>query len=99
LFREALAAFRKLGNKRGMAECLAGLAAVGAAMGQAAWAAALLSAAEAQLASSGAAWWPADRVEVEHTRGRLKELLGEAELARLWERGEGASLEEALALA
>jgi tetratricopeptide (TPR) repeat protein len=96
LFHESLAAFRKLGNKRGMAECLAGLAAVGIAAGKAEWAATLLSAAEAQMASSGAAWWPADRVEIERTRGKLRQALGEEKLTALWEWGQAMSLEEAL---
>lgn len=98
-FREALAAFRKLGNKRGLAECLAGLAAVGAATARTAWAATLLGAAEAQLALSGAAWWPADRVEVERTRTRLRALLDEQEFARADAQGRGLSLEGAIALA
>jgi tetratricopeptide (TPR) repeat protein len=96
-FLESLAAFRRLGNKRGMAECLAGLAAVGAQSGRSEWAATLLSAAEAQMTAGGAAWWPADRIEIERTRRLLKEALGEAEFARLWEQGQGMDLEAALA--
>ncbi len=99
-FRESLAAFRRLGNKRGMAECLAGLAAV-AASGESrlAWAAKLLGAAGGQMASSGAAWWPADRMEVERTLARLRDALGEAEFDRLVAQGEMLSLEAALDLA
>jgi tetratricopeptide (TPR) repeat protein len=96
LFREALNAFRKLGNKRGMAECLAGLAAVGAATGREVWSATLLSAAETQLAMSGAAWWPADRVEVERTQEQLRGALDEGELSALRERGRAMGLDEAM---
>jgi predicted ATPase len=96
-FLESLAAFRRLGNRRGMAECLAGLAAVGAQAGRAEWAATLLSAAEAQMAAAGAAWWPADRTEIERTRRQLAETLGGDVFDRLWQRGQGMDLEVALA--
>ncbi len=86
-FVDSLVAFRKLGNRRGMAECLAGLAAVASAEGDVARGAVLLGAAEAQLAASGAAWWPADRVEIERTRATLSEALDEAELTRLLAQG------------
>lgn len=95
-FRESLGAFRKLGNRRGIAESLAGLAGVGVATGEAAWGTPLLSAADAQMVSSGAAWWPADRVELEHTRQRMHETLGEDEFERLWVLGQGMSLEDGL---
>jgi tetratricopeptide (TPR) repeat protein len=96
LFQESLAAFRKLGNKRGMAECLGGLATVAAMRDDSVWAAELLAAADAQLAAGGAAWWPADRVEVDRTRRRLREALGEAGFAAAWERGRTLGLEEAI---
>jgi tetratricopeptide (TPR) repeat protein len=99
LFHESLTIFRRLGNKRGMAECLAGLAAVGVGDVRASWAAVLLSAAEAQIAASGAAWWPADRVEIERTKRQLAETLGEAEFDRLKVQGQGMDLAEALELA
>jgi tetratricopeptide (TPR) repeat protein len=99
LFRESLAAFRELGNKRGMAECLAGLAAVGAATESWDRGVVLLSAAEAQMAVSEAAWWPADRVEIERTRSGLHETLGDIEFERLWAQGAALPLIEALDLA
>ena len=99
LFHESLAAFQRLGNKRGMAECLGGLAAVAAARGDAEWGAPLLAAADAQIVNSGAAWWPADRVEVERTRQQLRATLGEAEFGRLWAQGRGMSLERAIGYA
>ena len=99
LFRESLADFRKLGSKRGMAECLGGLAAVATVRGEAAWAAPLLAAADAQIAASGAAWWPADRVEVERTRRHLREALGEDEFNRLSAEGAVLGLGKAVELA
>ena len=99
LFHESLAAFRKLGNKRGMAECLGGLAAVAAVRGHAEWGAPLLAAAEAQIANSGAAWWPADRVEVERTRRHLRDALGEVAFDAAWARGRALGLDAAIAYA
>ena len=96
LFQESLAAFRKLGNKRGLAECLAGLAAVSDDL---TWATSLLSAASAHMARSGAAWWPADRVEIERTHRKLLEALGEAEFGRLWEVGQSMTLDDGIAWA
>ena len=99
LFHDSLAAFRKLGNKRGMAECLGGLAAVASARGDAGWGAPLLAAADAQIAASGAAWWPADRVEVERTRRHLRQALGDEAFEAAWERGRGMGLDGAIAYA
>lgn len=96
LFHNSLTSFRKLGNKRGMAECLSGLAAVAAGRGEAVWAVPILAAAEAQIESSGARWWPADRVEIEDTRQRLKSALDDTEFDRLWRVGWGTSLEAAV---
>lgn len=99
LFRDSLEAFQRLGNKRGMAECLGGLAAVAAARGDAAWAAPLLAAADAQITTSGAAWWPADRVEVERTRRHLREALRESAFDAAWGRGQAIGLDGAIAYA
>jgi tetratricopeptide (TPR) repeat protein len=99
LFRKGLSIFRVMVMKRGMCECLAGLAAVGVARGRFDWATPLLAAAETQLNDNGADWWAGDRVEIERTRARLRDALGEAEFARLWERGREMSLEAAIAWA
>jgi predicted ATPase/class 3 adenylate cyclase len=96
LFDESLVAFRKLGNKRGIAESLAGLAALAAAQGDWQLGALLLSAAEAQMTASAAAWWPADRAEIERTWAQLRGRLAEPELVSLRERGHGTSLAEAI---
>ncbi len=82
--------------KRGICECLAGLAAVGVARERAEWAAPLLAATESQLRGSGADWWPADRVEIERTRVQLRQSLGEEVFTRLWQQGRQMSLEAAI---
>jgi hypothetical protein len=96
-FRESLLMFRRLGNKRGIAECLAGLASVRAKQEGLQTAAQLLGAAEALLSASGAAWWPADRVEVENTRAILQSVLEQREFAAAWAKGQGMSMEQAIA--
>ena len=79
-FKKSLAMFRRLGNQRGMAECMAGLAGLKARQGNAEWGAVMLSAAESVLKSTGGAWWPADRVEVEANQEIIRSALSEAEL-------------------
>jgi tetratricopeptide (TPR) repeat protein len=98
LFLESLDDFRELGNHRGIAECLAGLAGLAAEQGKVEWAAPLLSSAESQLKAFDGAWWPADRVEIERARDRMKAAIGE-EFDQLWAKGEAMSAEEAIVYA
>jgi predicted ATPase len=96
-FRESLAMFRKLGNKRGIAECIAGLASLRARQGKLQIAAQMLGTAEGLLGASGAAWWPADRVEVEQTRAILLAGLSGDEFAAAWGEGQSMTLDQAIA--
>jgi len=95
-FRESLAMFRRLGNKRGIAECIAGLASLSANQGKSQVATQMLGAAEALLGESGAAWWPADRVEVEKTRAILQSALEEKEFKVAWAAGQAMTLDQAI---
>jgi predicted ATPase len=95
LFLESLDEFRKLGNQRGIAECLAGLAGLAAEQGACEWAARLLSAAELGLRQINGAWWPADRVEIDRAKERMQAALAEA-LDEIGEQGERMSLDEAI---
>ncbi|MFT3891155.1 MAG: tetratricopeptide repeat protein [Anaerolineales bacterium] len=88
-FRKSLKMFRRLGNRRGIAESLAGLAGLKAQQGQTEWGATLLSAAETLLKSTGGAWWPADRVEVERNREMMRIALTPDDFARAQKIGEG----------
>lgn len=99
LFIESLAMFRKLGNKRGIVECLAGLAGLGARQGQPERAATLLGAAETLLSATGAAWWPADRVQLERNRTFMQTALGQQKYESAWESGTGMTLDQAIAYA
>jgi predicted ATPase len=98
-FRKSLTMFRRLGNRRGIAECLAGLAGLKARQGEAQWGATLLSAAESLLQSTGGAWWPADRVEVEANQEIIRSALSESELTAAEKKGKAMKLDQALAFA
>ncbi|MEJ2559070.1 MAG: tetratricopeptide repeat protein, partial [Anaerolineae bacterium] len=98
-FKESLGLFRKLGNKRGIAECLAGLAGLAVEQGRPQAAARLLGAAQATLNASGAAWWPADRVEVERNLAAIRAAMGEDAFTAVWEAGAVMTLEGAIAYA
>jgi tetratricopeptide (TPR) repeat protein len=96
LFRESLSDFRKLGNQRGIAECLAGLAGLAVEQGKHDWAAPLLASAESQMQTIGGDWWPADRVEIERARERMRAAL-EDQYEELWKQGQAMDVDQALA--
>jgi non-specific serine/threonine protein kinase len=65
-FGEALAAFRRVGDPRGVAECVIGLGCVRAAERRPAEAARLFGAGEAALAALGSTVWPSNRADARH---------------------------------
>jgi len=95
-FRKSLRMFRRLGNRRGIAECLAGLAGLKARQGEPQWGAALLSAAESLLHSTGGEWWPADRFEVEQNREIMQSTLTEDEFTEAWKIGGAMTIDQAI---
>jgi predicted ATPase len=98
-FRESLVMFRQLGNRRGIAESIAGLAGLKARQGNAEWGAIMLSAAEYLLLSTGGAWWPADRVEVERNREMMRSALPAEEFALAQKTGAAMNMDQAIAFA
>jgi tetratricopeptide (TPR) repeat protein len=98
-FRQSLSMFRRVGNRRGIAECLAGLAGLKARQGDPQAGAALLGAGESLLFSTGGAWWPADRVEVERNRELIQSVLRGDEFTNVWERGKTMTIDQAIAFA
>lgn len=98
-FLESLEKFIELGNKRGIAECLAGLGGLAAAQGDYRHSIPLLAASESLLHSFGAAWWPADRIEVERNLELVRVAVEPDEFEALWLIGEKFSLEEAVKFA
>ena len=98
-FRESLKMFRRVGNRRGMAECMAGLAGLKARQGNIEWGAIMLSAAESALKVTGGEWWPADRVEVQVNQEIIRSALSQSELTAAEKKGKAMTLEQALAFA
>jgi predicted ATPase len=95
-FRKSLTMFRRLGNRRGIAECLAGLAGLKARRGDIQGGGILLSAAESLLLSTGGAWWPADRIEVDQNRELIRSALSEDEFAAAQNRGRLMTIDQAI---
>jgi hypothetical protein len=58
-----------------------------------------LGAAESLLQSTGGAWWPADRVEVEQNRQMMQSALNPEEFQFAWETGIGMNIDQALQFA
>lgn len=98
-FRRGLTLFRQLGNRRGIAECLAGLAGIKAQQGAHQWGATLLSASESLLKSTGGAWWPADRIEVENNLEYIQKALSEEDFSQAWQTGSTFTLDQAIQFA
>jgi hypothetical protein len=59
----------------------------------------LLSAAESLLLSTGGAWWPADRVEVERNREMMRSALSDDEFTKAWKKGREMTIDQAIAFA
>jgi DNA-binding CsgD family transcriptional regulator len=97
-FTQALKLFRRLGEERGVAECLIGFGCAAAAEGRAADAATLFGAAEAALEGLGTHLWPANGPDYERWQARARGSLGAdaftqaVAAGRLLSPGEAASL-------
>jgi non-specific serine/threonine protein kinase len=98
-FTQALKLFRRLGEERGLAECLIGFGCIVAAEGRAADAATLFGAAEAALEALGTQLWPTNRPDYERWQARVRGSLGAAAFARAVAAGRLLSLEDAAASA
>lgn len=96
LFKEGLAIQREMGNQAGIAECLAGVAGVLAAQGQAERGARLLGAAEALRETASAALWPANRIEYDRSLALLHESLDEATFVAAWAAGRSVPTDRAI---
>ena len=96
-FTEALMLCRDLGDRAGMAWCLAGLAGVAAVNEDPERAAWLWGAAEALRQSIGAREAPASRATRERLIAQARKQLGEAAFAAKWAEGQKMTMEEAIA--
>ncbi len=97
LFADSLAAFSDLGDRRGVAESLEGLARVAGVQGQPEPAARLFGLAEALREAIGAPLLPHDRSRYAATLATAREQLTEDAWKRAWASGRAASVEEAVA--
>jgi tetratricopeptide (TPR) repeat protein len=98
-FRTSVEMFGELGMARGVAEGLAGFAALAAAVGRPEHAARLWGAAEALHETVGTPTWPADRREHDRYQALLRSQLDEHDRAAAWSAGRALTMEQAIALA
>jgi predicted ATPase/DNA-binding CsgD family transcriptional regulator len=101
-FSESLTIFRATGRWRGIAEALAGLAAVAAHIrtpNQAQRAARLWGAAEAVRQTVGTPIWPTDAREHDRYQTIVRTQVGGAAFAAAWAQGRAMPLDDAIALA
>src|SRR5262249_11316173 len=99
LFAESLRRQHAAGNSAGIAEGLAGLAALAIAQGQLERAARLFGAAETIRASNPAPIWPAERIEIDRRTQVLRARLLASIHAQLWRDGQTFTIEKAIAYA
>jgi predicted ATPase len=96
LFEEALNVHEQLGVKRGVVECLVGLAAVIGAQGDAEQAARLMSFTRDQFTDLGAGIWPADAADFEKSLSNIKGQLEASTFEAAWAAGQKLTLSQAL---
>ena len=96
LLKKSLTLFRELGEKPGIASCLAGVAAILEEQAQPEQSAQLLGATEALLETTGAVLWPADRIEYERDVSDLRAQLDEAAFDAAWAEGRAMTMEQAI---
>lgn len=96
LFEEALNVHEQLGVKRGVVECLVGLAAVIGAQGDAEQAARLMSFTRDQFTDLGVGIWPADAVDSERSLSAIKSQLEPSAFESAWAAGQKLTLSQAL---
>jgi predicted ATPase/transcriptional regulator with XRE-family HTH domain len=87
LFKKGLEMHIETGNQAGIAECLAGIAAVLSSQGQVQRGARLFGAAEIIREKAGAILWPANRMEYERSLALLRDALEGSALAAAWAAG------------
>jgi predicted ATPase len=99
LFRVVLDEYAKMGNRRGVAECLQGFASVAVAQDEGLRAARLFGAAARAMAEAGAGAWPADEHERTRDIDELHQLIFDTDIEREMERGRTLTPEQATAFA
>jgi predicted ATPase/DNA-binding SARP family transcriptional activator len=99
LYARSLVMRRELGEKRGIAECLGGLARVAARLRQPERAARLFGAVAALREVIGAPLPPCDHSDHQRSLSAVRTALGEPAFAAAWARGRGMRLDQAITAA
>lgn len=97
LFRESLALFRNQGDRRGIADCITGVACVLVSMGQRARAAQLFGLAEALRELAGATIWPANAADYQRSLTVLRGQPDQAGLDEAWAEGRALPADRTIA--
>jgi predicted ATPase/DNA-binding CsgD family transcriptional regulator len=98
-FAQALAMFRRIGDRRGAAECVIGLGCVLSSGGDGEGAARLFAAGHAALAAMQSQLWPSNRPDYEGWLAVARSRVPAAAFDRAWSMGEEWSFDEAIAAA
>ncbi len=98
-FVEAVELFRRIGDRRGMAECVIGLGCVASSTGDGAVAARLFAAGQAALAAMNSQLWMSNRGDYERWLLAAQARLSVAAFSGAWTVGAGWSLDGAVAFA
>lgn len=93
-FARSLAVQREMGNKQGIAECLAAAAGLAIAAGDLGLSATILAGTEEFLTSFGAPLAPADRLEMETDIKRLQDLMESERFEIAWYLGRRQSVDQ-----
>ena len=96
LFNQALNEFRKMGDMKGVMDCLTGLAGVAIQFGQPEIGARLLGACEKVRQEIGTTWWPANHIAYKRHLSRVHEQLDDATFNAAWKDGGAMTLEQAI---
>lgn len=99
LFQESLIVFVRIGERRGIADCLLGLATLAARSHRPEHAAKLRGAAQSIDEAAHDDMWPLDRAKVDQSFQIVREQLGEERCAVLQAEGRALTIDEATALA
>jgi hypothetical protein len=98
-FTKALMQFQSRGDRRGVAECVIGLAADTTAEGEPKTAASLFAAGQAALEALGTQLWPSNRPDYDHWVAGTRAGLSRSAFDNLWVQGQRLRPDEALSLA
>jgi predicted ATPase/DNA-binding CsgD family transcriptional regulator len=97
VFRESLALFRNQGDRRGIADCITGLACVLVTMRQRARAAQLFGLAEALRELARATIWPSNAADYERSLTALRSQPDQAGLDKAWAEGRALPVDRTIA--